>query len=304
MKNFKYIDKESPKAMTVGLFEFLNLDDAVEAIDEMTISLYNKKLDAKNFGELIYNAETSPKCYTEVISCVNCQSKNICKNGKDRNGIQRYKCNECGHTFSASSHTLSSHTNQNPGKWMSFIIGLINCETCEQLSKKCDISVPTAHHWRLKVFAALEYLAKNVQLSDIIFADDTRVPYNFKGNHSIEFLAPRKAHKRGHQNTRKNVNKNTICVICAIDSSDRAFSHCIGFGNPSGKRLSNGFKDKLNVTEHTVLVTDGAQSFKKVVDDYKIPHWERKITVTKTAKSSLICTEYSIFKKSTAITVD
>ena len=74
MKNFKYIDKESPKAMTVGLFEFLNLDDAVEAIDEMTISLYNKKLDAKNFGELIYNDETSPKCYTQVISCVNCQS--------------------------------------------------------------------------------------------------------------------------------------------------------------------------------------------------------------------------------------
>lgn len=281
MRNYKYIDKESPKAMTVGLFEFLNLDDAVEAIDEMTMSLYNKKLGAKNFGELVYKDETSPQCYTEVISCIKCGSNDICKNGKDRKGVQRYKCHCCGHTFSATSHTLSSNTDQNPGKWMSFIIGLLNCETCEELSKKCGISVPTAHRWRLKVFAALEYLADDVKLSDVIFADDTRIPYNFKGNHSIEFLAPRKAHKRGHQNTRKNVNKNTICVLCAIDSSDRAFSHCIGFGNPSGKRLSNGFKNKLNVTEHTVLVTDGAQSFKKVVDDYKIPRWERKITVTK-----------------------
>lgn len=284
MKITKYVDMNSPVDMIVDMYSRLSLEEAIPALNEMMIMAYNKKLEADNFGEIVYNEETNPKSYTEVISCSFCKSNDIRKNGKDRNGAQRYTCKQCGRTFSPSSRTLSSHTVQNPGKWMQFIIGLLNCETCEVLSEKCGISVPTAFYWRLKVFAALEELAENVKLSGAICADDTRIPYNFKGNHGIEFLAPRRIHKRGHQNTIKNVHRNMICVVCAIDSCGHSFSCYIGFGNPSGKRLSKGFKDKLKVENHTVLVTDGAQAFKKVVDDYKIPHWERKVTIVRNGK--------------------
>ncbi len=284
MKKFKYVDMDSPVDMILDMYSRLSVEDAIPVLNEITTMAYNKKLEADNFGEIVYNEETNPKSYTEVVSCVFCKSNDIRKNGKDRNGAQRYTCKLCGRTFSPSSCTLSSHTIQNPGQWMQFIVGLLNCETCETLSEKCGISVPTAFHWRLKVFAALEELAKDVKLSGAICADDTRIPYNFKGNHGVDFLAPRRAHKRGHQNTIKNVQRNMICVICAIDSFGHSFSCYIGFGNPNGKRLSNGFKDKLKVESHTVLVTDGAQSFKKVVDDYKIPRWERKVTIVRNGK--------------------
>lgn len=284
MKTFKYVDTNSPADMTIGMFEMLSPEEAMDVLNRINIIANNKKLGADNFGEVVFNEETSSLCYTDVIACPKCTSKDICKTGKDRKGNQRYKCKVCGRTFSASSNTLSSYTNQNPGKWMQFIIGLLNCETCEALSKKCNISIPTALYWRLKVFAALEHLSKKIKLSGVIFADDTRIPYNFKGNHGEEFFAPRKAHSRGHQNTIKNVQRNTICVLCAVDSADHSFSNCIGFGNPSGKRLSNGFKDKLVVDENTVLVTDGAQSFKRVVDDYSISHWEKKVTVKRGGK--------------------
>lgn len=284
MKTFKYVDTNSPADMTIGMFEMLSPEEALDVLNKINIIANKKKLGADNFGEFIFNENTSSLCYTDIIVCPKCTSKDICKTGKDRKGNQRYKCKKCGRTFSASSNTLSSYTNQNPGGWMQFIIGLLNCETCETLSKKCGISVPTAFYWRLKVFAALEYLSKEIKLSGIIFADDTRISYNFKGNHGKDFLVPRKARSRGHQNTIKNVQRNTICVLCAVDSADHSFSHCIGFGNPSGKRLSNGFKDKLIVDENTVLVTDGAQSFKKVVDDYSIPHWEKKVAVKRSGK--------------------
>lgn len=284
MKTFKYVNTDSPIEMTIGMFEMLPPDEALNALNRINIIANNKKLGADNFGELVFNEETSPLCYTDVIACPNCRANDICKIGKDRKGNQRYRCKVCNKTFSPSSHTLSSYTNQNPGKWMQFVLGLFNGETCETLSKKCNISVPTALYWRLKVFAALEHLSKEIKLSGVIFADDTRIPYNFKGNHGAEFLAPRKAHSRGHQNTIKNVHRNTICVLCAIDSSDHSFSHCIGFGNPSGKRLSNGFHDKLIVNDCTILVTDGAQSFKRVVEDYSIPYWEKKITVKRGGK--------------------
>lgn len=265
----------SPVEMIVDMFSRLSLEDATPALDKMFIMLYDKKLGAENFSEIVYNEETNPKNYAEVVSCSNCKSHNISKNGKDRNGIQRYKCKGCGHTFSATSNTLSSHTSQSVGQWMSFIIGLFNCEKCETLSKKCGISIPTAHEWRLKVFAALEHLEKDVKLTKVIMADDTRLPYSFKGNHSDDFYEPRKAHKRGKQNTRKNSNDNTVCVLCAVDSCGHSFSRLIGFGNPSGKRIAQGFKDKLNVTEDTILVTDGAQCFSQAIKDYSIPSWNR-----------------------------
>ena len=271
----KYVDMDSPVDMLLDMYYRLSPEDAIQALNKLIVMAYDKKLGAENFSEIVYNEETNPKNYAEVVSCSNCKSHNISKNGKDRNGIQRYKCKGCGHTFSATSNTLSSHTSQSVGQWMSFIIGLFNCEKCETLSKKCGISIPTAHEWRLKVFAALEHLEKDVKLTKVIMADDTRLPYSFKGNHSDDFYEPRKAHKRGKQNTRKNSNDNTVCVLCAVDSCGHSFSRLIGFGNPSGKRIAQGFKDKLNVTEDTILVTDGAQCFSQAIKDYSIPSWNR-----------------------------
>ncbi len=284
MKTFKYVDTNSPVDMTVSMFKMLFPEHAEEAWKKINMVNSRNKLGAENLAELVYNEETSPLTYEDVISCPHCGSHEIRKNGKDRTGIQRYICKECSRTFSASSNTLSSNTSQDTGKWIQFVMGLLNAESCEELSKKCCISEPIAFRWRLKVFAALEHLAKDIKLSSVVFADDTRVPYNFKGNHGKDFISPRKPHSRGHQNTIKNTQQNTICVLSAIDSSGHSFSKYIGFGNPSGKRLSYGFQNNLNVDEKMVLVTDGAKSFGRAVKDYAIPSWERKINIKKGGK--------------------
>lgn len=276
MKTFKYIDSTSPVEMTIGMYEMLNREDALETFDRINLLAHQKRVGANTFDELIRNNES-------VVCPVDATHK-IVKNGKDRNQKQRYKCLDCGKTFSVTSQTLSSNTSQSIGKWVEFILGLFNALSCEQLSEKCKISTTTAWQWRLKIFEAIDDIQNNVQLSGVVFADDTRVPYNFKGNHGDEFIAPRQSRKRGNQNTINNCHKNTICVLCSLDSKGNSFSRCIGFGNPSGKRLSDGFINKLSVDESTVLVTDGAQSFSRVVQDYAIPKWEKRITITKNGK--------------------
>ncbi len=284
MKKYKYADTSSAIDMTLKMYDMLTLNDAEEVYAKLGFRRQHKRLGAENFGELAFNEETSAQMYYEALACPTCGSHHFCKNGKGANGTQRYICKECGKTFSASSKTLSAYTSQDTGKWMLFITGLLNAESCANLSKLCNISEPTAFAWRIKVFAALEHLAKDIKLSGAIFADDTRIPYNLKGNHGKGFFLPRKARSRGHQNTIKNVQSNTICVLCAIDSADHCFSQCIGFGNPSGKRLSLGFQNKLDVNENTILVTDGAQSYKRVVEDYSIPYWEKMTTVKRGGK--------------------
>ncbi len=235
---------------------------------------------AETFGGLAFNEDTSPQTYLEALNCPYCNSKKLIKHGLSDSHNPRYKCLKCLKTFSASTHTLSSNSVQDTGVWMVFIKGLLKGETFNSLAKTCGISITTVRNWRLKVFVALERLAEDVKLSGLVFADDTRIPYNFKGYHGSDFIAPRHSHSRGGQTTMKNHLKNEICVLCALDAHRNSFSRCIGFGNPSGKRLSNGFANKLNVDENMTLITDGAQAFSRTVKDYGIPNWERRVTKT------------------------
>ena len=260
------------------MFELLNEEDRAEFAKLYGFYDGRQTVGADTFGGLAFNEETSPETYLEALRCPHCRSQNLVKHGSSHSQNQRYLCRNCQKTFSASTNTLSSNSIQDVGVWTVFIKGLLKGETYKELSRTCGVSTTTIRNWRLKVFVALERLAEDVKLSGLIFADDTRIPYNFKGCHGSDFIAPRTSHSRGGQTTMKNHQKNEICVLCAIDANRNSFSRCIGFGPPSGKRLSNGFADKLHVDENTVLITDGAQTYGRTVKDYGIPQWERRVT--------------------------
>lgn len=272
----------APSDTVVGklfqIFEHLSAEDRAEFNKLYGFYDGRQTVGANTFGGLAFNEETSPQTYLEALRCPNCQSQKLVKHGSSDSNNPRYKCLVCKKTFCASTNTLSSNSIQDIGTWTVFVKGLLRGETYESLAKLCGISTTTVRNWRLKVFVALERLSEEVKLSGLVFADDTRIPYNFKGKHGDEFIAPRNSHNRGGQTTMKNHQKNEICVLCAIDANRNSFSRCIGFGTPSGKRLSNGFSDKLNVDENMVLITDGAQTYGRTVKDYGIPQWERRVT--------------------------
>ena len=278
MKKNTIAKKDTIVGNMFEIFQHLSDEDRDEF--NKLYQFYNERqvVGSEAFGGVAFNEEKSPQTYTEVLKCPNCQSQNLIKFGLSKSKNQRYRCRKCQKTFSASTNTLSSNSIQDVGVWMVFIKGLLKGETYATLAQLCGVSTTTVRNWRLKVFVALEHLAAEVKLSGLVFADDTRIPYNFKGRHGEDFISPRRAHSRGGLSTMKNHVKNEICVLCAIDATRNSFSRCIGFGNPSGKRLSNGFAGKLTVDENTVLITDGAQSFSRAVKDYGIPNWERRVT--------------------------
>lgn len=280
MKKNVFAQKGTIVGNTFEIIQHLSEEDRAEFNKYYHLYDGRQAAGAETFGGLAFNEDTSPQTYLEVLNCPYCHSRKLIKHGLSDSHNRRYKCLECQKTFSASTNTLSSNSVQDTGVWTVYIKGLLKGETFKSLAKSCGISTTTVRNWRLKVFVALEHLAENVKLSGLIFADDTRIPYNFKGCHGSEFIAPRSSHSRGGQTTMKNHLKNEICVLCAIDAHRNSFSRCIGFGNPSGKRLSDGFTNKLNVDENMTLITDGAQAFSRTVKDYGIPNWERRVTKT------------------------
>lgn len=265
--------------MLRSIFNTIPLDTLLEFDQYYYQNILNRrKLGAGTFGDLALNDSQYETPYLEMPCCPCCHSNQTVKNGKSRSANQRYKCKQCQKTFSVSSNTLSSNITQDTGVWMQFIKALLQGTTVKDTATLCGISRPTVIDWRLRVFDALEYLSETIKLSGLVFADDTRVNYNFKGNHGSHFAAPRKSRTRGNQNTTKNFQKNQICVLCAIDGFGNSFSKCIGFGKPSGKRLVDGFSGKLQVDEKTVLVSDGDSAYGTVVKKYNIPEWAKRTT--------------------------
>lgn len=278
MCNTVILNNSEPKSLTDYVymsFLLLSKEDKLSLFPKLCSEMFRVQLNASNFDDFIFAEDKSLDNYVETVTCPNDKTHDIVKNGKDRNGRQRFKCNICNQTFFAAKHTLSSNVTQDVAVWYRFVSGMLKQESIESLANACSISSATASNWQLRVFEAIRVLEDDVKLSGVVAADDTFFDYSLKGNHADNFIMPRKPRKRGHQNTVKNRNDNSICVLCAIDSENRSFSKITGFGNPSSKRTLKGFENKLtNAVD--VLVTDGAKTFGKTVEKYNIPRWERR----------------------------
>ncbi len=271
------MDKEIEEANKIynytARYSFYKLGTSDQEVYHSEINTYmnRKHIGISSFSDFVSIDGSS-------VKCPNNPNHRIGKNGRDRNGKQRYICKDCGKNFTATTGSLSSCTLQDIDKWITLVLCLLNNKTIEEICKECSISKNTVISWRNKVFEAIESLMSKIKLSDIITADETFVDYNLKGNHSNEFIMPRNSHSRGKQNTQKNHHKNKTCILCAIDSNGHSFSHIIGFGNASAKRVINGFSNKLIVNEKTVLITDGAEVYGKVAEYYNIKNWMKLTT--------------------------
>lgn len=275
-------NNEAVSLMLAATYE-LSLNSVEELARLLPFVVNQKKLGAGTLGELAI--KNLPDTITSAMPlCPRCGSDKTVKNGMTCSGNQRYSCKECDKSFLNTVDSLGNTVTQDAGKWMLFVQNFLKGETIRDNAMMCSISEHTALDWRLRIFEALESLAENVQLSGVIDADDTRVPYNLKGNHGTDFVMPRTSRKRGGQNTHANYHKNQICVLCAIDKQGRSFSRCVGFGKPNGKRLVEGFEGKLCVNEDMVLVSDGDRAFGVVVRKCAIPRHEVRIAEKKGGK--------------------
>lgn len=245
----------------------------------------DKYFACNEIGATSFDDFLKPLSDSESEFCVCCPKSakhKVVKNGKGCDGRQRYFCKDCGKTFYAVQNSLSSNVNQDMNTWIKFVRGMFRQYSLDELSEDCNISRTTALSWRLRVFQALEILSAKVKLSGNIIADDTRLNYNLKGNHGSNFIMPRNARSRGGSYSMKTHNKNQICILCAIDENGNSFSKVVGFGNPSSKRICDGFKDKIDCSENgNYLITDGANYFNKTIETYGFLEWRKRTTLKK-----------------------
>ena len=108
----------------------------------------------------------------KIEKCPHCSSKKIVKNGH-KDGIQRFKCKECGKTFTYTNNTILFSSKKDINTWIKFCECLMNKFSIRKCAEICNINTHTAFNWRHKVLDALQNMQSEVHLKGVIEADET-----------------------------------------------------------------------------------------------------------------------------------
>ena len=98
----------------------------------------------------------------ENLSCLYCKGDHVVRNGKRKDGTQRFLCRDCGKSFIPGSNTITSGTRKRMSTWVKYLKCMLDKKTLKESSEECGISMPTAFSWRHKILDALREVTDKV----------------------------------------------------------------------------------------------------------------------------------------------
>ena len=101
-------------------------------------------------------------------SCIYCNGMHVVKNGKRRDGTQRYLCRDCHRSFIPSSDSITSRTRKSVFVWATYLKCMLEQKTLKKTSEECHISMSTAFTWRHKILDTLSELMERTYLTGIV----------------------------------------------------------------------------------------------------------------------------------------
>lgn len=243
----------------------INLVDLAETIENLTaeekkalnILMGNEHDDDTSVDTLLRSLR-----FEEKRVCPFCGGTHVVKNGKRKDGTQKYQCKECGRNPLATSNSILCGTHKNLTTWLTFIECELNDEPLNQIAEKCGIHINTALNWRHKLHEAVSSRQKETRLSEVIELDETYPAVSYKGNHSKnkDFTMPREPHKRGSQVNKRGLSDELLCIPCAVDAAGNVIGRSVKLGAVSYAGLSVLYGEN-NIAENSVIVTDSCASY-------------------------------------------
>ena len=87
------------------------------------------------------------------------------KNGKTKNGVQKYICKKCKYTCSETTDTIVSHSHLSFDVWSNVIDNLLDGFSIRRIAEENNISIYTSFRLRHKVLLVLKDFTKTIKLN-------------------------------------------------------------------------------------------------------------------------------------------
>ncbi len=152
------------------------------------------------------------------VDCPYCKSNEFIKNGKYKNGVQKYRCSSCGKSFNILTNTIFDNHKISISEWIEFLLYLFGYETIQEISKSNKNSSTTSKYWLKKLFLVLEHYQDNIILEGNVYLDE--MYYKIKQSDVI---------LKGIYDELRGLSLNQICVGIA-KSESKVFAKIEGFG--------------------------------------------------------------------------
>ena len=201
--------------------------------------------------------------------CPHCQGINVVKNGHKGN-IQRFKCRDCGKTFTFSNNTILFSTKKDLETWKQYCECFLDKKPLRRCAEVCGISLETAFRWRHKILDALQNMQSEVTLKGIVESDETFFALSFKGTKKENFSIPRESRHRGHSNSVRGLSCEQVCVPCMINHEGLSVGRISNLGKPKIQHLEKVINGKIE--QGSVFVTDSLRGYQKVAVSNELVH--------------------------------
>lgn len=253
--------------MAVDLVE---LAETIENLTDAEKKALNILMGNGNGSEASVDVLLAGLRFSEKRVCPFCGGTHVVKNGKRKDGTQKYHCCECGRNPLATSNSILCGTHKDIATWLEFIGCELNDEALAQSAEKCGIHINTALQWRHKLHEAVSNSKKEARLSGVVEIDETYPAVSYKGNHSKNkcFMMPRDPHKRGSQVGKRGLSDELLCIPCAVDNAGNVIGRSVKCGAVSYAGLSALYSaDKI--ADNSVIVTDSCKAYILLASDCK-----------------------------------
>lgn len=231
-------------------------EEFIDFVSSHSAPIYERTLIETKFA----NGYICPHCKA--------QGKGVSKCGKTASGKQRFKCQHCGKTFSATTGGVLYYTKKPFQKWREFVSCFLHGFSVRKCAEVLDINKNTAFLWRHKICDSLNNILNGISLSGIVEADETYFRVSYKGS-AVE---GRKARKRGssifHKGRKRGLSNEQVCVPCAVNRSGQSVSKI----SEVGKSSAIGIKAVIgsHISEGSILCVDGEKAYGAVAKEREL----------------------------------
>ena len=171
------------------------------------------------------------------------------------NGLQRYRCTDCGRTFNSLSGTPLARL-RHKAKWLDYCDTMLDpATTVRRAAERVGVHKNTSFRWRHRMLTWVR-LDRQLPLRGIVEADEMYLLESQKGARRLD----RAARRRGGVASKRGLSGEQVCVLVARDRSGRTYDAVTGKAPLTRAQLQQHLGPVLD--RDVLLVTDGHPAYR------------------------------------------
>ena len=247
----------------------MKIAEVIKDLDAVTIIEFRNYV-VENLGEICKTKNSNSKVISKhrdsQTICKKCKVK-MNKNGKTKNGVQKYICKHCSYTCSETTDTIVSHSHLSFDVWSNVIDNLLDGFSIRRIAEENNISVFTSFRLRHKILLALKKYVKSIKLQGNTQSDEKYFNINLKGTKTNNM--PRFSKKRtSTKSPYRGISHHKVCAVSSVDENDNLILQIVGLGRCTTKMLEYALDDK--VEDVNSFNTDSASAYRKFCKKHNI----------------------------------